>query len=143
MRVAAAFESSTGAPVATATTSSIESLSPTRTVMAGGGYAVPRLVSRRRGSHTCADGRPIIRRSGQAPNRAMSNQEPPVGIDRKEHRDLEGRQHRVWQRRVALSLAAVFPILGLLNVFGQRARLASVDSAGASLSVDSPARVRG
>ena len=73
----------------------------------------------------------------------MSNQEPPVGIDRKEHRDLEGRQHRVWQRRVALSLAAVFPILGLLNVFGQRARLASVDSAAASLRIDSPARVRG
>ena len=46
IRVAAAFESSTGAPVATATTSSIESRSPTRTVMAGGGYAVPCLVSR-------------------------------------------------------------------------------------------------
>jgi hypothetical protein len=45
----------------------------------------------------------------------------PVGIDRARHQDLAGRGHHVWQRRAALVVIAVIPLLGLLNVFGQRA----------------------
>jgi len=73
----------------------------------------------------------------------MSEQQPPVGIDRKRHQELAGRRYHAWLRRAALLVVAVIPIVGLLNVFGQRAAITSAESPNASLTVDSPARVRG
>ena len=61
MRLAADDESSTGAPVATSTTSSIESFSPTWTVMARGGYGSLLTRGKVGASHTLRDPRPIIR----------------------------------------------------------------------------------
>ena len=73
----------------------------------------------------------------------MTDAQLPVGLDWDHHHHLEGRQRHVWLRRVALLVVAAVPILGLLNIFGQRAAVTTADSAAASLSADSPARVRG
>ena len=49
----------------------------------------------------------------------------------------------MWQRRAALVVVATIPVLGLLNVFGQRATSVVYPGTGASLSIDSPTHVRG
>jgi hypothetical protein len=46
-------------------------------------------------------------------------------------------------RRAALVVIAVIPLLGLLNVFGQRAVFDSTQSPAASMLINSPAPVRG
>lgn len=53
----------------------------------------------------------------------MTDADVPFGIDRARHQDLTGRSHHVWWRRMALTMVAVLPVLGLLSVFGQRAAL--------------------
>jgi hypothetical protein len=73
----------------------------------------------------------------------MARAQTPVGIDRGRHQDLSGRNHHVWWRRAALALIAAVPVLGLLNVFGQRADVDSSQSPAASLLVNSPAHLRG
>jgi hypothetical protein len=73
----------------------------------------------------------------------MARSEIPPGIDRARHQDLTGRGLHVWGRRVALMVVAAIPLLGLLNVFGQRAAPVSYPGTAASLLVDAPARVRG
>jgi hypothetical protein len=73
----------------------------------------------------------------------MAGSDIPPGIDRARHQDLSGRGRHVWWRRVALMVMAAIPLLGLLNVFGQRAGPSSYQGTLASLLVDSPAHVRG
>ena len=73
----------------------------------------------------------------------MADTEMPVGIERTRHRDLAGRDRHVWWRRGALVLVAALPVLGLLNVFGQHTTPTTYRSAVVSLTVNSPARVRG
>jgi hypothetical protein len=73
----------------------------------------------------------------------MARADSPVGIDRTRHQDLTGRRHHVWQRRAALVVIAVIPLLGLLNVFGQRTVSGSAQSPAASMLINSPAHVRG
>jgi hypothetical protein len=73
----------------------------------------------------------------------MADQDAPFGIDRARHQDLAGRGWHVWWRRVVLTAAAVLPVLGLLNVFGQHTEPRTVQSPAAALLIDSPARVRG
>jgi hypothetical protein len=73
----------------------------------------------------------------------MARMDAPVGIDRARHQDLAGRGHHVWQRRAALVVIAVIPLLGLLNVFGQHPVFDSVQSPAASMLINSPAHVRG
>jgi hypothetical protein len=73
----------------------------------------------------------------------MARADSPVGIDRARHQDLAGRGHHVWQRRAALVVIAVIPLLGLLNVFGQRTVSGSAQSPAASMLINSPAHVRG
>lgn len=51
----------------------------------------------------------------------MTDADVPLGIDRARHQDLAGRNRHVWWRRGVLTLIAALPVLGLLNVFGQRA----------------------
>src|SRR6266480_525042 len=73
----------------------------------------------------------------------MARADSPVGIDRARHQDLTGRGHHVWQRRAALVVIAVIPLLGLLNVFGQRTVPGGAQSSAASMLINSPAHVRG
>jgi hypothetical protein len=61
----------------------------------------------------------------------------------KRHRDLAGQRQRPWPRWVILGVMALFCVLGLLNVFGQRPSSVSADSAKAKLTVYAPTRVRG
>jgi hypothetical protein len=68
------------------------------------------------------------------------------GLDRLDlgrHRDLEGRGHEPWIRRIGLALLAGFLMLALANVFGQRQATSAATSPAASLSVSSPSRLRG
>jgi hypothetical protein len=67
----------------------------------------------------------------------------PVGLERGRHVEMSGRGRHVWQRRTGLMLATCIPLLALLNVFGQRAHPILTSAPAASLSVNSPSRVRG
>ena len=59
------------------------------------------------------------------------------------HRDMDGRGHQPWVRRVVLSLFAILIALALLNVFGQRSETHQVTGSGANVEVRGPTRVRG
>jgi hypothetical protein len=59
------------------------------------------------------------------------------------HRDLEGRASHPWIRRGLLTLVAALPVVALFNVFGQRPQTSRASVPKATLSVYSPARVRG
>jgi hypothetical protein len=85
-------------------------------------------------STTC----PVYSKVGQ-----LAGSDAPVGIDPARHRELSGRDHRVWWRRAVLLVVAAVPVLGLLNVFGQHAEPRNYFGPAASLLIDSPARVRG
>lgn len=65
----------------------------------------------------------------------------PLGLDRDRH--VERSRHSPWPRRVALVLMAAFCALGLANVFGQVASVSRAGGTAASLTVDSPLRLRG
>ena len=67
----------------------------------------------------------------------------PDGIVLKHHRDLEGMRQTLWPRRFILGAIAVFAVLGLLNVFGQRPVNASVETAAATLKLNAPDHLRG
>lgn len=69
--------------------------------------------------------------------------EMPPGIDMERHANLSGRAQYSWWRRAVLVVIAAIPVLGLLNVFGQKAESNRAGSPDASLLVKSPARVRG
>jgi hypothetical protein len=61
----------------------------------------------------------------------------------KRHRDLEGRRHGSWARRVLIVAVGVLPLLALLNVFGQRPATSTAATAAARLQVYAPTSVRG
>jgi len=67
----------------------------------------------------------------------------PDGIVLKRHRDLEGMGETPWPRRVIVGAIAVFAVLGLANVFGQRPVGATADTTEASLSLNAPDHLRG
>jgi hypothetical protein len=67
--------------------------------------------------------------------------ELPSGLDRQVH--FERREHTPWPRRVAIVVMSAFVILGLFDVFGQASSVATAAAPAASLSVDSPTRLRG
>jgi hypothetical protein len=77
-----------------------------------------------------------------APGAGSKKESAPLGLDRGRHQQLQRRTAPVWSRRVALLAVAAIPILGLLNVFGQRAHSIMYRGDGASISIDSPAHVR-
>jgi hypothetical protein len=66
----------------------------------------------------------------------------PDGLTVKRNRDLRGRARHPAYRRLLLCLVAVFPLLALLNVFGQRPTVTSAQASAASLKVTAPARLR-
>jgi hypothetical protein len=62
----------------------------------------------------------------------------------KRHRDLEGMwRSGIWVRRAVLLALAIFALLGLLNVFGQRPATIRADVPAAILSVYAPTDLRG
>ena len=67
----------------------------------------------------------------------------PDTIVLKRHRDLAGRVHQVWVRRLLLLLFTAVPVAALFNVFGQRPATSFARTPVASLKVYSPTQVRG
>jgi len=67
----------------------------------------------------------------------------PLGLDRAQHLELAGRDGQVWGRRAALLAVLAIPVVALVGVFGQRAVVTSASAPRASLTVNSPAHVRG
>jgi hypothetical protein len=65
----------------------------------------------------------------------------PFTLDRQRH--LDRKNHSVVYRRLGLSVLAVLCLLGLANVFGQRASFTRADGSAASLTVNSPEHLRG
>jgi hypothetical protein len=64
-------------------------------------------------------------------------------LDRGRHVDLAGRTSEPWVRRVILAALLAFPVLALLNVFGQDEHTSTVTGPAATLNVRAPERVRG
>ena len=67
----------------------------------------------------------------------------PQQIVLKRDRDLKGRDWEIWVRRALFLLLPLVALLGLLNLFGQRAGSTTVSANGATLKVYAPARIRG
>jgi hypothetical protein len=61
----------------------------------------------------------------------------------KRNRDLEGLLRHPWPRWVLLGLVALFALLGLLNVFGQRPTTLIAASPAADLKLYAPTHLRG
>ena len=73
----------------------------------------------------------------------MAPADVPLGVDRVRHLELRERGRQVWWRRAGILVIAAVPVLGLLNFFGQHAVPVGYSSTAASLTIDSPSRVRG
>jgi hypothetical protein len=69
--------------------------------------------------------------------------EIPDTIVLKRDRDLKGRSHEIWIRRVLFGLVVAVPVVALLNVFGQRPDTRTLVGPAASLEVHAPSHVRG
>ena len=61
----------------------------------------------------------------------------------KVNRDLEGLRRAPWPRRSIIALIAIFALLGLLNLFGQRPGTSSAASTAATLDLYAPTHLRG
>jgi hypothetical protein len=73
----------------------------------------------------------------------MAEREYPDHLHVGRHRDLHGRGHQPWVRRVVISLFAALLVAALFNVFGQRSESARAAGSGANLEVRGPTKVRG
>ncbi len=67
----------------------------------------------------------------------------PDNLEAGRHRDLAGRGHQVWVRRVVLVAFLAMAVAGLLNVFGQRSISSQAAGSGAAIEVRGPTKVRG
>src|SRR5436190_811746 len=79
---------------------------------------------------------------GASENRRLMA-DTPDAIVLKRHRDLKSPAFTRAVRWTVLGLVAVFLILGLLNVFGQRPQKLHGENARAKLEIYAPSRVRG
>jgi len=66
----------------------------------------------------------------------------PDFITLSRHRDLKGRGHALWVRRGIVAALSLLPLLGVANVFGQRATTTTSSGPAASLEVHMPSAVR-
>jgi hypothetical protein len=66
----------------------------------------------------------------------------PEGMVLERSRDLAGRTHHPYYRRLLLCAIAVLPVLALLGVFGQKPSTTTVEAQAARLSVTAPERLR-
>ncbi len=73
----------------------------------------------------------------------MDGNDLPEGLEPKRHRDLRGRGHEPWVRRIVVCALLAVLALGLANVLGQRATSSSASEAAARLSVTAPQTLRG
>jgi hypothetical protein len=67
----------------------------------------------------------------------------PDGLSVEHHRDLEGLRNVPWPRWLLLGLVALFSVLGLLNVFGQRPVTSTASTPAADLKLYAPTHLRG
>jgi hypothetical protein len=67
----------------------------------------------------------------------------PDALVLKRHRDFVGRRYTLWPRWAILGLLALFCVLGLLNVFGQRSGKVSAATPVAKLTLYAPTKLRG
>jgi hypothetical protein len=67
----------------------------------------------------------------------------PDGLILKRHRDFEQRRSHPWPRWIILGLLAVFCLVGLANLFGQRPATVSADTPAAKLTLYAPTTLRG
>jgi hypothetical protein len=72
----------------------------------------------------------------------MSNRLPD-GLTVERNAELKGRTSQVWIRRALLCAIALFPVLGLLNVFGQEPTGSVSRAQAAILKVSAPSAIRG
>lgn len=68
---------------------------------------------------------------------------PPDQIDLERHRDLVGRNSSVWFRRALVLVLVAVVAVALANGFGQHPTSSRAAGGGASLTVNSPTRLRG
>jgi hypothetical protein len=73
----------------------------------------------------------------------MATQHAPEGLAHARHVELRGRGVSLWLRRLGMLLATVLAAAALLDRFGQHASARTNHGPQASLTVDSPQRVRG
>jgi hypothetical protein len=59
------------------------------------------------------------------------------------HRDLDGVRKHSWPRHLILALIAVFAVLALLDVFGQRPSTSTASATSARLELYAPSHLRG
>lgn len=69
--------------------------------------------------------------------------EPLAELRLDRHRDLQGRRHEHWGRRVVTGVLVAFVLLAAANVFGQRPSAARALGPAASLAVSTPSTLRG
>lgn len=69
--------------------------------------------------------------------------EPLTELRLDRHRDLQGRGHEHWGRRVVTASLFVFVLLAAANVFGQRPSSAEAAGPAARLAVSTPSTLRG
>jgi hypothetical protein len=69
--------------------------------------------------------------------------EIPDQLVLKRHRDLEGRRWHPVVRRLLVLLLALLPVLGLINLFGQRPETSEASGPAATVKVYAADRVRG
>jgi hypothetical protein len=67
----------------------------------------------------------------------------PDALTLRRHRDLEGRGHQLWVRRVLLLALVAFCAVGLADVFGQQPDTRVGVSPPATLTVSAPSQARG
>jgi hypothetical protein len=70
-------------------------------------------------------------------------QEPLAELQLTRHRDLEGRGHAHWGRRIVTAVLVVFVLLAAANVFGQQPSTSSASGSAATVSLSTPSRLRG
>ena len=66
----------------------------------------------------------------------------PEGVAIERNRDLAGRRHHPYYRRILLCLIAALPLLALLGVFGQKPSTTETETQAARVSVTAPTRLR-
>lgn len=72
----------------------------------------------------------------------MDNDEPLAELNLARHRDLVGRRHEHWARRIAVAVLVVFVALAAANAFGQAPQTSTAASPAARMSVSTPSRIR-
>jgi len=67
----------------------------------------------------------------------------PDYIVLKRHRDLDELRERPWPRHLILGAIAIFSLLGLVGVFGQRPETSTASAPAAKLELYAPTKLRG